>query len=100
MFIEDLENELIINQEYIYNLTNQLIFMFDAIDFDKEVTPNGISFQKTLNEIHANFYIDEELNYKSYITNNKSNYSSKGKSDNVIEGAKNFIDIYSQFLYG
>lgn len=99
MIFENIESELVKKQQEINEITDTIIALFDEEDFNKKVTPNGISFQKTLDQTYANFYIDEKLNYKSYITNNKSNYSSKGKIDNVIEGAKNFIDIYDQFLF-
>lgn len=97
MFIEDLEDELIAKQERINKLTNELITMFDEVNFNRKVTPNGISFDYTYHNVYANFYVDGKLDYKGYVTNdsdNSSNYSIKGNIDNVISAADNLIDMF------
>lgn len=97
MFIEDLENELIAKQERINELTNELITMFDEVNFNRRITPNGISFDYTYKNVYGNFYVDGKLNYKGYVTNdndNSSNYSVKGDIDNVISAADNLIDMF------
>ena len=101
MFLnEDLESDLVDQQKKIDEITDYLIALFDEEDFDKKITPNGISFQKRYKTIFSNFYVDEKLNYKCYITNdenNVSNYSSKGNIDNVENAAENFIMMFLDF---
>lgn len=97
LFIEDLESELVDEQQKISNLTKELIDMFDEVDFNKEVTINGISFSYTYDNVYANFYVDSKLNYKGYVTTdatNSSNYSIRGSIDNVISAADSLLDMF------
>lgn len=100
IYTEDLETELLNKQQKINNLTNELINIFDEVNFEKKVTVNGINFENTYQNIYAGFYANNNLNYKGYVTtdkSNSSNYTVKGDIDNVIEAANNIIDMfYSQ----
>lgn len=94
---EDLETELQDKQRNIDDITNNIIELFNEVNFESELSINGISFSNIHNNIYASFYIDDNLNYKGYITNTEDasfNYSVKGNIDTVEEAAEKLIDTY------
>jgi hypothetical protein len=68
--------------------------------FEESTKLNGVAFTKTLEEkdysIKAQFYVDTTtFDYSTYISteNNKgdTNFSSKGKYENIVPAAKRFV---------
>lgn len=101
IFTENLEDELIEQEAIKSEIIKELIDLFDELNFSRKVTINGINFENKNDDIYASFYIDNYINYKGYVTNDKDdsmNYSIKGNIKNVISAANSLIDIYYQTL--
>lgn len=101
IFTENLEDELIEQEATKSEIIKELIDLFDESNFSRKVTINGINFENRNNNIYASFYIDNYVDYKGYVTNDKDdsmNYSIKGNIENAIFAANSLIDIYYQTL--
>ena len=99
ILVEDLETDLQLEEEQKEQVTTELIELFEENDFTSNTTVNGINFESTVGDIYASFYIDNNLNYKGYVTDksiNKSNYSVKGQMSNVLNAANKFINFFLQ----
>ena len=101
IFTENLEDELIEQETAKSEIIKELIDLFDESNFSRKVTINGINFENRNNNIYASFYIDNYVDYKGYVTNDKDNsmnYSIKGNMENAIAAANSLIDMYYQTL--
>lgn len=101
IFTENLEDELIELETTKSEIIKELIDLFDESNFSRKVTINGINFENRNNNIYASFYIDNYVDYKGYVTNDKDNsmnYSIKGNMENAISAANSLIDMYYQTL--
>lgn len=98
VLVEDLETDLKLEEEQKEQVTTELIELFEENDFIN-TTVNGINFESTVGDIYASFYIDNNFNYKGYVTDtsvNKLNYSVKGQMSNVLNAANKFINFFLQ----
>lgn len=98
---EDLEQDLK-DRAAVQNLTKEnLDTLFEDNGFIKNVVVNGVSYENQEDNIYASFYVDPQLNYKGYVTDNSSNstnYSVKGEMNNVLDAAQNIIDQYYNLI--
>ena len=93
---EDLQEDLNEREKERNEIIDKISQMLNDIDFEEKTTLNGISFQKSIDDIQCQFYIDKDKNkFNSYITdatdNNSYTFSQNGELENSVEACSKFI---------
>lgn len=101
---DTLQQNLKNKKEEQKNILNELSQQFEKENFEKQDDLNGITFVKNDNKEESTtitqFYIDKtDFTYSGYIStetdqDSKINFSIKGDTDNIIDGANKLIDQY------
>lgn len=93
---EDLQEDLNEREQERNEIINKISQMLNDIDFEEKTTLNGISFQKSIDDVQCQFYIDTDKNkFSSYITDSETSdsytFSQSGELERAVEACSKFI---------